>query len=77
MCTNVVCLGLTPGVANAGYAVSEEPYDLAQQTGAFEIVAGDSAHGQVARQMVLQTTVAWCQADAANKSVNMIGDFSW
>lgn len=62
---------------NADYALAEEPFNLAQQTGAFEIAAGDPAHGQVARQMVLQTCVYWCQADAANKAVNMIGDYSW
>ncbi|XP_076461147.1 galactocerebrosidase-like isoform X1 [Babylonia areolata] len=59
------------------YALYQEPYNLAQQTGSYEIVRGDASHGQVVRQMVLQTPVHWCRADTVNKSVSLIGHFHW
>eukprot|EP00916_Digyalum_oweni_P000785 GHVL01001555.1.p1 GENE.GHVL01001555.1~~GHVL01001555.1.p1 ORF type:complete len:477 (-),score=26.76 GHVL01001555.1:847-2277(-) len=59
------------------YAISEEPYNLAPQTGSFEVVAGDAGHGKVMRQTVVLPPVAWCNADAMNKSIGMIGNFSW
>ncbi|XP_076461151.1 galactocerebrosidase-like isoform X2 [Babylonia areolata] len=60
-----------------GYALHQEPYNLAQQTGSYEIVRGDTSHGQVVRQMVLQTPVHWCEADTINKSLNIIGNSRW
>ncbi|KAL8570404.1 hypothetical protein ACOMHN_035822 [Nucella lapillus] len=59
------------------YAISEAPNDLVQQTGAYEVVAGDASHGQVLRQMVLQKAVYWCTAENVDKSINIIGNFSW
>lgn len=59
------------------YQLSAEPYDLAQQTGAFEVVDSQSTHGKVVRQMVLEMPVAWCEAEGIGAAINMIGDFDW
>lgn len=59
------------------YDPVEEPFYLAQQTGSFEIVAVGGDHGKVARQMVLQTPVMWCEADNINRSLNVIGASNW
>jgi hypothetical protein len=61
----------------SGYALSEEPFNLAQQTGAYETAYMGGAHGRVARQMSLQTPVYWCDADNINKSINIVGDSQW
>ncbi|XP_025093998.1 galactocerebrosidase-like isoform X1 [Pomacea canaliculata] len=62
------------------YQLSQEPFNLAQQTGSFEIVQSDALHGKVVRQMMLQRPVAWCDADQKNAygaAINMIGNYSW
>jgi len=59
------------------YTLSEEPYNLAQQTGAYEVVHAGGGHGKVARQVMLETPVVWCEAERSNKSINVIGDSQW
>ncbi|XP_046548389.1 galactocerebrosidase-like [Haliotis rubra] len=61
-----------------GYEVSTEPFNLAQQTGSFEIMAEDN--NKFVRQMVLQQPLIWCHnlADKMlNRSFAVIGDYSW
>lgn len=62
---------------NAGYEESQEAFNLAQQTGSFEIVCTNSEHGRVVRQMVLQTPVRWCKADLIGATFNLIGNHKW
>ncbi|KAK7508502.1 hypothetical protein BaRGS_00000068 [Batillaria attramentaria] len=59
------------------YQLGEEPYDLAPQTGSYEIVDSNSSHGKVMRQMVLQTPVQWCKADGIGASLNVAGNYKW
>ncbi|XP_070211576.1 galactocerebrosidase-like isoform X2 [Littorina saxatilis] len=61
------------------YAISEEPYNLAPQTGSLEAVSSNSARGKIARQTVLQTPAYWCRtaSDTINKSLTVIGNFNW
>ncbi|CAG2224562.1 GALC [Mytilus edulis] len=59
------------------YAVSSQPKYLSQQLGAFEIQKSNGDHGQILRQMVLETPVWWCKADYYNHTLNVIGDFGW
>ncbi|XP_060079232.1 galactocerebrosidase-like isoform X2 [Ylistrum balloti] len=54
-----------------------KPVDFTEQTGSYEIVSGDQSHGNVLRQVVLQTPVIWCKADTINKSLNLIGNSKW
>lgn len=43
------------------YTEHAEPYNLAQQIGAFEVLAtGDPGHGKVLRQVVLHNPIQWC-----------------
>ncbi|KAH9490030.1 hypothetical protein Btru_045075 [Bulinus truncatus] len=58
-----------------GYAVHHEANNLAQQTGAYEVVS--DGQNKFIRQMVLDTPVAWCDADLHNKSINIIGQTTW
>ncbi|XP_059176870.1 galactocerebrosidase-like isoform X3 [Physella acuta] len=58
-----------------GYSLYQEPFNLAQQTGSYEVVNNGSSN--VIRQMVLNTPVVWCDADMGNKSLNVVGDQSW
>ncbi|XP_059177074.1 galactocerebrosidase-like isoform X2 [Physella acuta] len=58
-----------------GYSLYQEPFNLAQQTGSYEVVNNGSSN--VIRQMVLNTPVVWCDADMGNKSLSIIGDQSW
>ncbi|CAL1533497.1 unnamed protein product [Lymnaea stagnalis] len=57
------------------YSLYQEPFNLAQQSGSFEIVK--VGQNQVVRQMVLTMPIYWCGADTSNKSVNYIGERSW
>ncbi|KAK7508505.1 hypothetical protein BaRGS_00000071 [Batillaria attramentaria] len=64
------------------YKPGQEPYNLAQQTGAFEIVDTHTAAGKVVRQMVLETPVGWCmrlgeKPDNMGAAINMIGNSGW
>lgn len=75
-----IVIRLTDFFLMPGYQLSQEPFNLAQQTGSFEIVQSDALHGKVVRQMMLQRPVAWCDADQKNKygaAINMIGNYSW
>jgi len=58
------------------YDIYQEPFNLAQQMGSYEVLQDNSDYGasnKYARQMMLGPTVSWCQADTANKSLNVIG----
>lgn len=57
------------------YHLYDEPYNLAQQTGSFEVLRAGS--NQFIRQMVLNSPLAWCEAENLNRAVNIIGNSSW
>ncbi|XP_064601368.1 galactocerebrosidase-like [Liolophura sinensis] len=62
------------------YRPHDEPNNLAQQVGVWEITEVGAPHGQVARQMVLQHPVYWCWGRGGhpdNNTVNVIGNFNW
>ncbi|KAH3705349.1 galactocerebrosidase-like isoform X1 [Dreissena polymorpha] len=52
-----------------------EPFNLAQQVGAFEIIKTTSSHGNVIRQMVLEAPIFWCEEETS--PFNIIGNTSW
>jgi len=54
-----------------GYNLYEEPYNLAQQTGSFEVLS--ASNNKFIRQMVLEEPVHWCAADTAMRAINVIG----
>jgi len=65
-------------VLYTAYSLHSEPYNLAQQTGAYEVLKStSSSHGNIIRQMVLEYPCAWCQAEKANSSISLIGNYSW
>ena len=59
------------------YKEFSEPYNLAQQIGAFEVIATLAPHKNILRQMMTEYPCAWCQAEDANKTMNVIGNSSW
>lgn len=60
------------------YALNAEPDMLAPQQGSFEVVNANDPHGQVLRQTVLQTPVAWCsQTLLYNSSLVILGRINW
>ncbi|BFY97613.1 hypothetical protein BsWGS_00653 [Bradybaena similaris] len=58
-----------------GYSLFEEPSNLAQQTGSFEVLKSGS--NQFIRQMVLNQPVSWCEAEGIHKAINIIGSNTW
>jgi len=59
-----------------GYDIYQEPFNLAQQMGSYEVLQDSSdsrAGNKFARQMMLAPPVSWCQAEGAKKSLNVIG----
>ncbi|KAL5016633.1 hypothetical protein ScPMuIL_006222 [Solemya velum] len=59
------------------YQEHSEPNNFAQQTGSFEVIKTDPPHNNVLRQMVTSFPCAWCQAELANLSINLIGNVHW
>ena len=62
-----------------GYSVGEEPFNLAQQSGSFEVTsvsaAGDG--NKVMAQVVTQPPVDTCRPDRMPRPLTIIGDFQW
>ncbi|BFY97610.1 hypothetical protein BsWGS_00650 [Bradybaena similaris] len=58
-----------------GNSLHEEPNNLAQQTGAFEVLS--SGTNQFIRQMVLSQPIGWCDAEGLGKAINIIGNSTW
>ncbi|KAK3746527.1 hypothetical protein RRG08_016697 [Elysia crispata] len=57
------------------YPENSEPNYLAPQIGSLEV---RNVNGKrVARQTVLQRPVYWCDAETAEKTISVIGDFEW
>ena len=57
------------------YPENSEPNYLAPQIGSLEV---RNVNGKrVARQTVLQRPVCWCDAETAEKTISVIGDFEW
>lgn len=57
------------------YDQYKEAANLAQQTGSFEVI--QETKNKFIRQMVLETPVMWCNAEKAEKALNVIGDGQW
>ncbi|CAG5133965.1 unnamed protein product, partial [Candidula unifasciata] len=58
-----------------GYSLHQEPSNLAQQLGSFEVL--QSGHNQFLRQMALSTPITWCGEDKMDKTLNIIGNSTW
>ncbi|BFY97602.1 hypothetical protein BsWGS_00642 [Bradybaena similaris] len=58
-----------------GYSLFAEPYNLAQQTGSFEVLKSGS--NQFIRQMVLSHPISTCPAEEIGKAFNIIGSSTW
>ncbi|KAK6174549.1 hypothetical protein SNE40_017800 [Patella caerulea] len=59
------------------YEVGAEPFNLAQQVGAFEV---DEVNGiKFMKQVVLEEPVHWfwCKIDTYNTTLTVIGDYNW
>jgi len=72
--------------ASVGYSVGEEPFNLAQQSGSFEVTVpspipdddDDSKRGdRVMTQVVTQPPVDTCRPDRMPRPLTLIGDFLW
>jgi len=68
------------------YSVGEEPFNLAPQSGSFEVTsvsdtasaAADSAESnRVMTQVVTQPPVDTCRPDRMPRPLTIIGDFRW
>ncbi|KAK6174597.1 hypothetical protein SNE40_017840 [Patella caerulea] len=60
------------------YMDSQEPSNLAQQTGSYEVFNSTSGdHGKIMRQVVTEQPVSWCSAEKLNVSLSVIGDPQW
>ncbi|XP_055894492.1 galactocerebrosidase-like [Biomphalaria glabrata] len=58
-----------------GYPLYQEPFNLAQQTGSYEVLSDGQT--KFIRQMVLENPVAWCDSDLHNKSISVVGSYTW
>ncbi|BFZ07672.1 hypothetical protein BsWGS_10710 [Bradybaena similaris] len=58
-----------------GYNLYNEPNNLAQQTGSFEILSNGS--NKFVRQMVQKWPIQWCGAESLDRAVTIIGDYTW
>ncbi|XP_005089504.1 galactocerebrosidase isoform X2 [Aplysia californica] len=57
------------------YSLYEEPFNLAQQSGAYEILSTNN--NKFARQMTIMEPVFWCKFGGVSKTVNVIGSTDW
>ena len=57
------------------YSIGSEPYNLAQQSGAFEVHEINGS--QVMAQVVLHPPIDTCRPNAIQGPVNIIGDHTW
>ncbi|BFZ07700.1 hypothetical protein BsWGS_10738 [Bradybaena similaris] len=58
--------------------VNDEPFNLAQQSGSFEVLRNGS--NQFIRQMVLSGPIRWmnwCLADTVGKAISLVGNNMW
>ncbi|CAG5124192.1 unnamed protein product [Candidula unifasciata] len=58
-----------------GNNLYNEPNNLAQQTGSFEVLSNGS--NKFIRQMVMEWPLSWCGAESVGKAVTVIGDSTW
>lgn len=59
----------------SGYNLYNEPNNLAQQTGSFEILSNGS--NKFVRQMVQEWPIQWCGAESLDRAVSIIGEYTW
>ncbi|KAK3095500.1 hypothetical protein FSP39_015418 [Pinctada imbricata] len=59
------------------YAEHAEPNNFAQQIGAFEVVQTNDVRKKVLLQKVLEYPCSWCEAEKAEKALNIIGNYQW
>ena len=63
---------------NLDYEVGVEPFNLAQQSGAFEVQDSTSPiHEKVMAQVVSQAPVDTCSGGTFKHPLALIGDISW
>lgn len=63
---------------SSGNNVNDEPFNLAQQIGSFEVLRNGS--NQFIRQMVLSGPIRWmnwCWADTIGKTISLVGNNMW
>ena len=61
-----------------GYPNYAEPFNLAQQSGAFEVRSlGDLTHKKVVVQVAPQAPVDTCRPEKMPRPVAVLGNFSW
>ena len=61
-----------------GYQENEEPFNLAQQAGVWEVHdSGDVTQGKVIRQMVTQPPIDTCRPRPMPHPAAVIGNFNW
>jgi len=81
---------LTVVSGSVGYSVGDEPFNLAQQSGSFEVTSVSAAAGdddddddddvrgeKVMTQVVTQPPVDTCRPDRMPRPLTLIGDFRW
>ncbi|KAH9520075.1 hypothetical protein Btru_059869 [Bulinus truncatus] len=57
------------------YQIYQEPFNLAQQTGTFEVHS--DGKNKFMRQMVTRHPIRWCDAETIGFATNYIGNASW
>jgi len=67
-----------------GYSVGSEPFNLAQQSGSFEVTTADDDDdggnmqgNEVMTQVVTQPPVDTCRPERMPRPLTLIGDFQW
>ncbi|KAK0049437.1 galactocerebrosidase [Biomphalaria pfeifferi] len=58
-----------------GVQVYQEPFNLAQQAGSFEVLT--DGKNKFVRQMLIDIPVMWCFAEQSGKGITYIGNYSW
>jgi len=82
MAVETVCI-----VVGVGYSVGSEPFNLAQQSGSFEVTSvsraaaadndADVQGNKVMTQVVTQPPVDTCTPERMPRPLALIGDFQW
>ena len=74
MCIKTLTFSIT------GYNVGDEPFNLVQQFGYFEVHINEHSKNQYLQQVVIETPIPSCpdKSDVyVNRSINLIGNHKW